>query len=138
MRKVLFIISVFLVGAAISQQTQYIHLNKIIDKLERGILVTGIWVSALHPSNAVGLVEVNGYPSYEESLTKPMIDYILIDMEHKPYDISELRNFLLALNSKSSHSLPSLIACFILLISVKQVSRLCHVKSRILSLGAIV
>ena len=29
-----------------------------------------------------------------------MIDFILIDMEHQPFDMSEVRNFLLALNSK--------------------------------------
>jgi 4-hydroxy-2-oxoheptanedioate aldolase len=85
---------------AASKETTYTHLNKIIAKLERDILVTGIWVSALHPSNAIGLVELNGFPNYEESLTKPMIDFIVIDMEHEPFEMTELRNFLLALNSK--------------------------------------
>jgi 2-keto-3-deoxy-L-rhamnonate aldolase RhmA len=82
------------------QNSNPIHYNKIIAKLERNQLVSGIWVSALHPSNAIGLIETNGYPSYEESLTRPLIGFILIDMEHQPLDMSLLRNFLLALNSK--------------------------------------
>jgi len=81
-------------------QEENVHLNKIVAKLELNRLVTGIWVSALHPSNAIGLVERNGFPTREEALTKPMIDFILIDMEHQPYDVAVLRNFLLALNSK--------------------------------------
>ena len=94
----------FMFKEATSQEAYY-HLNKVIAKLERNVLVTGIWVKALHPSNAIGLVELNGYPSYEESLTTPMIDFILIDMEHEPFEMTELRNFLLALNSKREVSL---------------------------------
>lgn len=100
MKKLTIIFLVLMLGEAVSDQPTYVHLNKIIDKLERNQLVTGIWVSALHPSNAIGLVELNGYPNYEESITKPMIDFILIDMEHQPFEMTELRNFLVALNSK--------------------------------------
>ncbi len=85
---------------SVSLWAQDVHLNKIVDKLEHDKIPCGIWVSALHPSNAAGLVDMNGYPDYEEALQTPMVDYILIDMEHQPYDISALRNFLLALNSK--------------------------------------
>ena len=83
-----------------SQDSGYIHLNKVIAKLERGELVTGIWSKALHFTNAIGLVQYNNFPDYEESMTRPMIDYILIDMEHNPFDMTELQNYLLALNSK--------------------------------------
>ncbi len=83
-----------------SEQATYLHLNKIVDKLERDLLVTGIWVNCLHPSTAVGLARLNGFPDYEESLTKPMVDFILIDLEHEPFDTGELRDFLLALNSR--------------------------------------
>ena len=87
-------------GQTPAKEESYIHLNKVIDKLERNILVTGIWVNTLHPSTAIGLARVNGYPNYKESLTKPMIDFILIDMEHEPFEMSDLRNFLLALTSR--------------------------------------
>lgn len=87
-------------GEAASKETTYVHLNKIIDKLERNLLVTGVWANALHPSTAIGLARLNGFPNYEESLTKPMVDFILIDMEHEPFDVAKLRNFLLALNSR--------------------------------------
>ena len=99
-RLVLISAILFLPIQVFSQNSDYIHFNKIVAKLERNQLVSGIWVSALHPSNAIGLIEMNGFPTYEESLTKPMIDFILIDMEHQPSDMSLLRNFLLAMNSK--------------------------------------
>jgi 4-hydroxy-2-oxoheptanedioate aldolase len=81
-------------------QPDYLHMNKVIDKLERDLLVTGIWVNCLHPSSAISLTRTNKYPSYEQSLTTPMIDFALIDMEHEPFDTSELRDFLLAMNSR--------------------------------------
>ncbi|MHC4464155.1 MAG: HpcH/HpaI aldolase family protein [Planctomycetota bacterium] len=85
---------------AAQKQPEYLHLNKVIDKLERDLLVTGIWVNCLHPSTAIALARLNGFPSYEQSLTKPMVDFILIDMEHEPFDTSQLRDFLLSLNSR--------------------------------------
>jgi 4-hydroxy-2-oxoheptanedioate aldolase len=94
-------------GACVSAQptanvneNKYIHFNKIIDKLERDRLVTGIWLSNLHPATAIGLSRFNRQPTYEESVTKPMIDFILVDMEHEPFDVAALRNFLLACNSR--------------------------------------
>jgi 4-hydroxy-2-oxoheptanedioate aldolase len=100
MKKLIILLLMFIIGTASAKQMQYIHLNKVIAKLERKVLVNGIWVSALHPSNAIGLAQMNGYPDYETSMTQPMIDFILIDMEHKPFDVVELQNFLFALNSK--------------------------------------
>ncbi|MHC4389649.1 MAG: HpcH/HpaI aldolase family protein, partial [Planctomycetota bacterium] len=82
------------------KQPEYLHLSKVIDKLERDLLVTGIWVNCLHPSTSTALARTNGFPNYERSLTTPMIDFILIDMEHEPFDTSQLRNFLLSLNSR--------------------------------------
>ena len=101
MKKSMIVLFFLLIPAFVfSQVPDYIHLNKIVAKLENNKIAAGIWVSGLHPSNAIGLIESNGYPTYEESISKPMIDFILIDMEHQPYDISALRNFLLAMNSK--------------------------------------
>ncbi|MHC4475026.1 MAG: HpcH/HpaI aldolase family protein [Planctomycetota bacterium] len=87
-------------GQTTAKQTDYLHLNKVIDKLERDRLVTGIWVSSLHPVTAISLSRFNRGPTYEQSVTKPMIDFILIDMEHEPFDVEALRNFLLACNSR--------------------------------------
>jgi 4-hydroxy-2-oxoheptanedioate aldolase len=98
-KKLIFFLAVALCSLSIAQEG-YLHFNKIIAKLEQHKIANGIWVSALHSANAVGLVDFNGYPTYEESKSKAMIDYILIDMEHQPYDISALRDFLFALNSK--------------------------------------
>ncbi|MHC4499821.1 MAG: hypothetical protein ACYS21_11990, partial [Planctomycetota bacterium] len=47
------------------ESTRYLHLNKAIDKLERDLLVTGIWVNCLHPSTAIALSRINGSPGYE-------------------------------------------------------------------------
>jgi 4-hydroxy-2-oxoheptanedioate aldolase len=101
MRKMAVLVLFFAFSFSLQAQAQQnVHLNKVIDKLEHHQIVIGTWVSALHPSNAIGLVEFNRYPDYKTSLSQPMLDFILIDMEHQPYDISVLRNFLLALNSK--------------------------------------
>lgn len=90
----------FLVTILIFSQEPFIHLNKVVAKLEKGKRVTGIWVQSVNLSSAISIIEYNGYPSQEECLNKPMIDFVLVEMEHEPYDISELRTFLLGLNSK--------------------------------------
>ena len=101
MKKALLLVVLLLLATlSFAQSNDYIHLNKVAAKLEAGQLVIGTWVSALHPSNAAGLVEFNQFPDAEESLMRPMLDFILIDMEHQPHDMSLLRNFLLAMNSK--------------------------------------
>jgi 4-hydroxy-2-oxoheptanedioate aldolase len=94
------LVLLFLIPWASFAQEDYVHLNKVIAKLENGKLVTGIWVQSLSPSNAMSIIEYNGFPSQQEALNKPMIDFVLIEMEHAPYDITKLRTFLLALNSK--------------------------------------
>lgn len=101
MKKMITAISIFvLFSTAFAQTTEYLHFNKIIARLEKKQIVCGAWVSALHPTIAMQLVELNGYPSQAESMSKPMLDFILVDYEHRAYDISELRDFLLTLNSK--------------------------------------
>ncbi|MFW6353663.1 MAG: HpcH/HpaI aldolase family protein [Verrucomicrobiota bacterium] len=77
------------------------HLNKVVDKLERGHPVTGIWSLSRSPANARSLVEYNGYPSYEESLREPMLDFLIVAMEHYPYDVTELRGFMQGLVSRA-------------------------------------
>ena len=77
-----------------------LHLNKVIEKLEKGKLVTGIWSLSQSLSNARSIVEFNGFPTREEAINKPMIDFVLIAMEHYPYDITKLRTFIVGLNSK--------------------------------------
>ncbi len=100
MKKVVYLFLLFTPIFAQSQQSDFLHLNKIIARLEANQIALGTWCSALHPSNAVGMIDCNGYPTFEESQNKAMLDFILIDMEHQPFDISMLRNYLLALNSK--------------------------------------
>lgn len=95
-----FLLAVLVTGLVSAEDPDYLHMNKVIDKLERGNVVTGIWVRTLHPRNGMALVEYNGYPSYEESVTKPMIDFILIGMEHAPFDVAQLRDFFLSINSR--------------------------------------
>lgn len=85
------------VGAS---QEGYVHLNKVVAKLEKQKLVTGIWVQGVSLSTAIGIVEFNGYPDMEASLDRPMIDFVLVEMEHEPFDVTELRTFLLGLSSR--------------------------------------
>ncbi len=76
------------------------HLNKVVAKLEAGQPVTGIWCLSRDLANARSLVEYNGFPSAEEALTEPMIDFLVVAMEHYPYDITELRSFTHGLTSR--------------------------------------
>ena len=98
---ILIIFCLFLLIPSISfAQQNYIHLNKVIAKLEKGKLVTGIWSLSQSLSNARSIIEYNGFPSQAEAINKPMIDFIWIAMEHYPYDITKLRAFTLGLNSR--------------------------------------
>jgi 4-hydroxy-2-oxoheptanedioate aldolase len=81
-------------------QNNFLHFNKVIAKLQAGKTVTGIWSLSQSLSNARSIIEFNGFPSQEESMNRPMIDFILIAMEHYPYDITKLRTFLVGLNSR--------------------------------------
>ncbi|MDA2925984.1 aldolase/citrate lyase family protein [Acidobacteria bacterium AH-259-G07] len=76
------------------------HFNKVIEKLERGALVNGMYVSSLDPSNALGLVNSNGWQVGEEIYTRPAIDFLFIEMEHEPFNLEKLRSFLLTLFSR--------------------------------------
>ena len=87
-------------GRAGEADKPYVHLNKVAAKLEKGVLVTGLYVSSMDPSNALGLVNSNGWQAGEEVFTTPAIDFVLVEMEHEPYDLEKLRLFLLALNSR--------------------------------------
>ena len=93
------ILSFFIPSLSFSQE-RYVHNNKVIAKLKQNKLVTGIWIESLSLTNAMRIVSYNNYPSEEEALNKPMIDFVLIEMEHTPFDISQLRLFLLGLNSR--------------------------------------
>jgi 4-hydroxy-2-oxoheptanedioate aldolase len=89
-----------LASAVWASQEDYVHLNKVVAKLEMRELVTGIWVQGVSLSTAIGIVEYNGYPDAEAALRKPMIDFVLIEMEHEPFEVTELRTFLLGLSSR--------------------------------------
>ena len=105
MKKKFFLIcitTIFFAGMSYSAygEQKYLHLNKVVAKLEAGKLITGIWCLSRSLSNARSITEYNGYPNQEEAINKPMIDFLVVAMEHYPYDISELRAFTLGLNSK--------------------------------------
>lgn len=78
----------------------YLHLNNVIANLKRDVLVTGMYVSSFDPPNAFGIVNANGWQVGEEIYTKSPLDFLLIEMEHEPFDLEKLRTFLLALNSR--------------------------------------
>ena len=82
------------------REPSFKHLNKAIDKLERGKLVTGLYVNSLDATNAVGLINSNGWQVGEEVYTKPAIDFLFVELEYEPFNTEKLRSFLLALNSR--------------------------------------
>ena len=86
-------------GMSAFGQTE-IHLNKVIAKLERGEIVIGTWSLSMSVYSAMGLVKFAGKTPPEELLTTPTLDYVLIDLEHMPFDIDKLQMFLMAFHSK--------------------------------------
>ncbi|RJP31353.1 MAG: hypothetical protein C4527_07835 [Candidatus Omnitrophota bacterium] len=98
-------VSLFLVFLCIScftvtAEENHVHLNKIIAKLTRQEVVIGTWMQTMSIFSAMGLVESNGVHDAQTSLTTPMIDFVLIDMEHMPFDVETLTNLLMAFHSK--------------------------------------
>ena len=81
-------------------QTRPTHLNKVIAKLEQGKTVTGIWGLSQNMATARSIVEYNGFPNAGEAMTKPMIDFVMVCMEHYPYDIVDLRGFIQGMVSR--------------------------------------
>jgi 4-hydroxy-2-oxoheptanedioate aldolase len=90
----------FLTAAPVRAQKPHLHLNKVIAKLEQGRLVTGIWGLSQNMATARSIIEYNGYPTQDEALAKPMIDFVMVCMEHYPYEIAELREFIQGMVSR--------------------------------------
>jgi len=76
------------------------HLNKVIAKLERNEVVLGSWFKSMSIYTAMGLVESNAWVDRETGMKAVMIDYVLIDMEHLPFDVEHLQTILMAFHSK--------------------------------------
>ncbi|HPA48281.1 MAG TPA: hypothetical protein PK395_21130, partial [bacterium] len=72
------------------------HLNKVIAKLERNEVVLGSWFKSMSIYTAMGLVESNAWVDRETGMKAVMIDYVLIDMEHLPFDVEHLQTILMA------------------------------------------
>jgi 4-hydroxy-2-oxoheptanedioate aldolase len=90
----------FLPAARIPAQKPYLHLNKVIAKLEQGKTITGIWGLSQNMATARSIIEYNGYPTQDESMNKPMIDFVMICLEHYPYVIADLREFIQGMVSR--------------------------------------
>lgn len=99
-KTLLCLMIVLLMSASGFSRESDVHLNKVVSKLKNNTLVTGIWGKSMDLYNAMSIVQYNGFPTQEEALSRPMIDFVLIEMEHAPYDINKLRTFLLGLNSR--------------------------------------
>ena len=100
-RTILMIGLVFVItNAGSAEVARDVHLNKVIAKLERGETVIGTWCMSLAPFSAIGLVRSNGSVDASKALTTPMIDFVLIAMEHQSFDVEKLSVLLMAFNSK--------------------------------------
>ncbi len=66
-----------------------VRLNRSIQTLEQGGSVFGLFTANLSLSNA-------------QALSRSGLDYILIDMEHSPFDMETLRTFLLGLTDRQA------------------------------------
>ncbi len=93
-------IIVFCLSAISLNAQPDIHLNRIIEKLERNEVVIGTWFISMSTYTAAGITQSNSKKDSDSGLITPMLDYVLIDMEHMPFDIDRLQNILMAFHSK--------------------------------------
>ena len=70
-----------------AQAQDSVRLNKVIQNLEA-------------EAPAVGLLAFDFSLSNARSLSRSNLDFIIIDMEHSPYDVETLRSFLLGMTDK--------------------------------------
>ena len=70
-----------------AQAQDSVRLNKVIQNLEAN-------------APAVGLLAFDFSLSNARSLSRSNLDFIIIDMEHSPYDPETLRGFLLGMTDK--------------------------------------
>ncbi len=67
------------------------RINGVIDKLQQGEPVFGIFSEDRSPTNAA-------------ALNDSALDFIIIDMEHRPLDFESLRHFLQGMLSRNDHT----------------------------------
>jgi 4-hydroxy-2-oxoheptanedioate aldolase len=76
-------------AAAPAMAQDNVRLNRMIETLEKGDPVFGLFTGNFSLANARGLARSN-------------LDYILIDMEHTAFDMEKLQEFLLGLTDKAA------------------------------------
>ena len=72
-----------------SAQQPFMHLNPMVDKLAKGERVFGVGTTDFSPEKA-------------HQLARADIDFVRIDMEHRPMEFGVLRSFLLGLLDKAA------------------------------------
>lgn len=86
-RKCIFAIAVLATSAVASAQSDDVRLNKAIELLENG-------------EPAFGLLSFDYSLNNARSLARSGLDFVIIDMEHAPFDVERLRLFLLGMTDK--------------------------------------
>ena len=76
-------------AAAPAMAQDNVRINRMIETLEKGDPVFGLFTGNFSLANARGLARSN-------------LDYILIDMEHTAFDMEKLQEFLLGLTDKAA------------------------------------
>ena len=78
-----------LLAASVSAQSDTVRLNKLIDLIEQD-------------EPAFGLLSFDYSLTNARAMVNSGLDFILIDMEHAPFDVERLRAFLLGMTNKRS------------------------------------
>jgi 4-hydroxy-2-oxoheptanedioate aldolase len=78
-----------LIAASVSAQSDTVRLNKLIDLFEQD-------------EPAFGLLSFDYSLTNARAMANSGLDFILIDMEHAPFDVERLRAFLLGMTNKRS------------------------------------
>ena len=75
------------INTSVAEVETAIRLNKTIDLLDRG-------------STALGLLAFDYSLDNARTLSRSDLDFVIIDMEHAPFDVERLREFLLGMTDK--------------------------------------
>ncbi len=81
----LFVSANFCFALAFGQPTD--RLNKVISQMEAGLPALGVLSFDYSLTNA-------------RALSSSKLDFVIIDMEHSPFDVERLREFLLGMTNK--------------------------------------
>ena len=82
-----FVAAGLCLSVPVAGAVEYVHMNRTVETLEAGHPVFGLFSGDFSLTNA-------------RALARSDLDFVFIDMEHTPFDVGELRAYLLGMQDK--------------------------------------